>query len=78
MKAFADATGSSWVSHRIPRPANKLRLGAISRLFARITRRLPRTEDDIADRYCGRSWGDETERHLLADVCNGRHGSFCS
>jgi hypothetical protein len=34
------------------------------------------TEDDIADRYSGCGWGDETERRLLDDLFDGRRGGF--
>jgi hypothetical protein len=51
--------------------------GRIAALFARIAKRFPRTEDDIADRYSGCGWGDETERRrLLDDVFNGQRGGF--
>jgi len=76
MEALTDATGSAWLTRSIGRHANAMRPGRIQRLFARIAKRLPRTEDDIADRYSGRGWGDETERGLLADVFDGRHGSL--
>jgi hypothetical protein len=38
--------------------------------------RFPRTEDDIADRYSGCGWGDETERRLLDDVFDGQRRGF--
>jgi hypothetical protein len=76
MHAFTHETGSWWLIRSIRRRANAARSGRIAALFARIAKRFPRTEDDIADRYSGCGWGDETERRLLDDICNGQRGSF--
>jgi hypothetical protein len=76
MQAFTHATGSRWVTRSIRRHANATRPGRIEALFARIAKRLPRTEDDIADRYSGCGWGDETERRLHDDVFNGQRGGL--
>lgn len=77
MQAFAHATGSWWVTRSIRRHANATRPGRIAALFARMAKRFQRTEDDIADRYSGCGWGDETERRLLHDLFDGqRGGSF--
>jgi hypothetical protein len=76
MQAFTHATGSWWVTRSIRRHANAARPRRIAALFARITKRFPRTEDDIADRYSGCGWGDETERRLLDDVLNRQRGGF--
>jgi hypothetical protein len=77
MQAFAHAT-ASWrgVTRSIRRQANATRPGRIATLFARIAKRFPRTEDDIADRYSGCGWGDETERRLLDDVIDGQRGGL--
>jgi hypothetical protein len=76
MQAFTHAAGSWWVSRSIWRHANAIRPGRIAALFAGIAKRFPRTEDDIADRYSGCGWGDETERRLFDDVFNGQCGRF--
>ena len=74
MQAFTHETGSWWLTLR--RRANVTRPGRIAALFARIAKRFPRTEDVIADRYSGCGWGDETERRLLDDICNGQRDSL--
>jgi hypothetical protein len=76
MQAFTHATASWWVTRSIRRQVNATRPGRVAALFARIAKRFPRTEDDIADHYSGCSWGDETERRLLNDVFDGRGGGF--
>ena len=72
MQAFTHAIGSWWVTRSIRRHANAARPGRIAALIARIAKRFPRTEDDIADRYSDCGWGDETERRLLDDVFHGQ------
>ncbi len=77
MQAFTHATGSRWVTSSIRRQTKATQPGLIGALFARMAKAFLRTEDDIADRYSGCGWGDETERRLLDDVFNGqRHGFF--
>ena len=74
MQTLMHATGSWWVSRSFLRYANASRLGRT--LFTRIAKRLPRTEDDVADRYSGCGWSDEIERRALSDVFNGHRGSI--
>jgi hypothetical protein len=75
MQTFTHATGF-WVTRGIRRHPNAAQPGRIAQLLARIKKRIPRTEDDIADRYSGCGWGDDTERRLLDDVFDGQRGGF--
>jgi hypothetical protein len=76
MQAFTPATGSWWGTRNIRRHGNATRSGRIATLFVRIAKRIPRIEDDIADRHSGCGWGDETERRLLDDVLNRKREGF--
>ena len=74
MQAFTHATRSWWDTRSIRRHANATRSARIAVLFTRIAKRIPRTEDDIAARYSGCGWGDETDRRLLDDVFDRQRG----
>ena len=76
MQAPTPATDSWWITRSIRRHGNATRPGRIATLFTCITKRIPRTEDDIAHRYSGCGWGDETERRLLDDVFNKQREGF--
>ena len=78
MQAFTHATGSWRVARSSRQHANATPPIRFLALLARIARRFPRTEDNIADRYSGSGWGDDTERRLLDDVFNGQRGGFFS
>jgi hypothetical protein len=77
MQSFTHATGALRGSRRnILRLSNVFRPDRVATLFGPIAKLFPRIEGDIADRYSGCSWGDETERRVLDDVFNGQRGSF--
>jgi hypothetical protein len=76
MQGFTHATGPWWVTRGIQRYPNAAQPGRIAQLFSLIRKRILRTEDDIADRYSGCGWGDDTERRLLDDVFDGQRGGY--
>ena len=78
MQAITHATGSWPVTGSTGQDTGATRPGLITRLFGRFAQRLPRPEDEVADRHSGCGWSDETERRVLGDIRDGRRAAASS
>jgi len=68
------STGFWWIGRDVRRHARTARPRRFVALLVAILARFPRPEDNVADRYSGCGWCDDTEGRLLYEIA-GRNAA---